>query len=102
MRKSRGEVWERGDVKGARQRYVVISNDMYHDAGSDVLVCPIVETDENFHVAGAIRIASVLAGYVLPSRITWLPQSALLTQVGALTADEIDRTYTFLCAALGP
>jgi mRNA-degrading endonuclease toxin of MazEF toxin-antitoxin module len=59
-----GEVWRRGDVEAT---VVVLSNDLYHQAGSYAICAPVFRGDPGIHHPAVIPITTPIAGHIVPT-----------------------------------
>lgn len=93
----RGEVWRRGDVDAL---VVVLSNDLYHQAGSYVICAPIFRGDSGDHHPAVVPLTSPVAGHIIPAFVVGLPQAALRDRLGTADPDALARAVNVVTAAL--
>ena len=95
----RGEVWRRGDVNAY---IVVLSNEIYHQAGSYVICAPVFRGDPGVHHPAVIPLATPVAGHLIPAFVVGIPQSALRERLGRADPDAVTRAVNVITAAITP
>ncbi|MGH3682526.1 MAG: hypothetical protein ACRDT2_20025 [Natronosporangium sp.] len=92
-----GEVWRRGDVDAL---VVVLSNDLYHQAGSYLICAPVFRGDPGDHHPAVIPLTSPVAGHLIPAFVAGIPQSALRERLGIADPGAVARAVNVITAAL--
>lgn len=93
----RGEVWRRGDVDAY---VVVLSNDLYHQAGSYVICAPVFRGSPGDHHPAVIPVTGPVAGHVVPAFVVGIPQSALSDRLGSADPEVVERAVNVVTAAV--
>ena len=93
----RGEVWRRGDVNAL---VVVLSNDLYHQAGSYVICAPIFPGDPGDHHPAVIAVTAPVRGHLVPAFVAGIPQSALQERLGRADPEVVTRAVNVITAAI--
>lgn len=93
----RGEVWRRGDVDAY---VVVLSNDLYHQAGSYLICAPVFRGNPGDHHPAVIPVTVPVAGHVIPAFVVGIPQSALSERLGSADPETVERAVNGVTAAL--
>jgi mRNA-degrading endonuclease toxin of MazEF toxin-antitoxin module len=92
-----GEVWRRGDVNA---HVVVLSNNLYHQAGSYVICAPVFRGDPRDHHPAVIPLTTPVAGHIVPAFVAGIPQSALKERLGRADPAAVARAVNVITAAL--
>jgi mRNA-degrading endonuclease toxin of MazEF toxin-antitoxin module len=95
----RGEVWRRGDVDAI---VVVLSNDLYHQAGSYAICAPVFRGNPGDHHPAVIPLNHPVAGHLIPAFVVGIPQSALSERLGSADPEAVTRAVNVVTATLTP
>lgn len=93
----RGEVWRRGDVN---VHVVVLSNDLYHRAGSYAICAPVFLGDPGDHHPAVIPMTRPVTGRLIPAFVVGVPQAALSERIGLAEPEVVTRAVNVITAAL--
>ena len=81
-----------------REVYVVLSGDMYNDAGTPTVIIAEIALGNRYRDS-ALALPTEY-GLVLLDRLVWIPRSALGDRVGRLTRDQTARAVDLVCALM--
>jgi mRNA-degrading endonuclease toxin of MazEF toxin-antitoxin module len=95
----RGEVWRRGDVNAY---VVVLSNDLYHQAGSYAICAPVFRGNPSDHHPAVIPLTTPISGHIIPAFVVGIPQSALSERIGMADLEAVTRSVNVITAAITP
>ncbi|MPZ28902.1 MAG: hypothetical protein GEV12_21510 [Micromonosporaceae bacterium] len=79
---------------------VVLSNDLYHQAGSYVICAPVFRGDPGDHHPAVVPLTGPVAGHLIPAFVVGIPQSALRDRLGTADPDAVARAVNVITAAL--